>query len=393
MSAGKADSFRLRHSLVILLVLGASGRNGQTGPTGALSDALSGESGIPHHIGFFLDMDVDEEVGARAQVQAAVTAIRVVELINSRNASVQGCDQNLTSKLKQRNITMSISLQNTRGELATAQLALVKALREEPKVTSVVGPALSQFCAAMAPVAQAFGVPMISFWASSIDLASRQFYPMFARVWPSDAEEISSLMALVQHYNWNHIVTIGPNNGWGTDFCQVKSSSSYDLHSYTHAYTTHAYTSCIHSRMNLVHTLAHIHSPIHSLIYTHSYPPHLHQLFGSRMQTKGFENTCLYYDTLVSDQIGTLNRTVSRQSDQRDNLKRTMGNAKSTGYNIFLYNTYVDDLGAVLTAANDAGLIGGQNVWISTNLWYVFMCLCVLRQRVVLLDELALHIQ
>jgi hypothetical protein len=194
---------------------------------------LVAQSTQAHKIGFFADMRRDGLItpGSREREnsgkQAAIAAIRAVELINLRNASIVGSDQGLVDQQNARNMTLEIEIIDTKGQLPTAQLALVNALRFN-NITSMVGPPLSDFCLSMAAVAEAFGVPLVSFWASSLDLTS-ELYPFFARTWPSDSILISAALGLLRHYDWNHVVTFVPNNEWGTDLCLTIERNSSEV--------------------------------------------------------------------------------------------------------------------------------------------------------------------
>ncbi|XP_041068198.1 taste receptor type 1 member 1-like [Carcharodon carcharias] len=93
--------------------------------------------------------------------------------------------------------------------------------------TAVIGPLESDAAIITASILSLFGVPQISFGASSEELSDKTQYPTFMRTIPNDENQIEAIILLIQKFQWNWISVIGSSNAYGENGkFKMKSSAT-----------------------------------------------------------------------------------------------------------------------------------------------------------------------
>ena len=78
-----------------------------------------------------------------------------------------------------------------------------------------VGPASSDSALLSAPILTSFGVPVISYSATSIDLSDRVLFNNFYRTVPSDSQQAIAIADLLQYFNWTYVSTVYSRGNYG----------------------------------------------------------------------------------------------------------------------------------------------------------------------------------
>ena len=78
-----------------------------------------------------------------------------------------------------------------------------------------IGPASSEAALLAAPILTSFGVPVISYHATSIDLEDRVLHDNFYRTIPSDFHQALAMTDLLSHFNWTYVTTVYSHGNYG----------------------------------------------------------------------------------------------------------------------------------------------------------------------------------
>ena len=78
-----------------------------------------------------------------------------------------------------------------------------------------IGPASSEAALLAAPILTSFGVPVISYHATSIDLEDRVLHDNFYRTIPSDFYQALAMTDLLSHFNWTYVTTVYSHGNYG----------------------------------------------------------------------------------------------------------------------------------------------------------------------------------
>lgn len=78
-----------------------------------------------------------------------------------------------------------------------------------------IGPASSEAALLAAPILTSFGVPVISYHATSIDLEDRVLHANFYRTIPSDFYQALAITDLLNHFNWTYVTTVYSHGNYG----------------------------------------------------------------------------------------------------------------------------------------------------------------------------------
>ena len=108
----------------------------------------------------------------------------------------------------------------------------------ETRVDMMIGPAWSFLSMSTQLAAVPFGLPQISFSASSQTLTQPE-YETFNRVCPNDATQAKVLLKLIQMHDWSEVSVIHSNDAYSSDFVQEFSDNagSYGVEiMYVHVY-------------------------------------------------------------------------------------------------------------------------------------------------------------
>ncbi|XP_033648059.1 extracellular calcium-sensing receptor-like [Asterias rubens] len=84
----------------------------------------------------------------------------------------------------------------------------------EPSLV-IIGPDTSESAITMADFLQIFGVPLISYSATSTLLSNREKYRTFFRTVPDDGYQTVVIADIIRHYGWNWIAIIAVDNSYG----------------------------------------------------------------------------------------------------------------------------------------------------------------------------------
>ena len=84
-----------------------------------------------------------------------------------------------------------------------------------PRVVGIVGLSRSATTIPSARVAELFNTPLISYFASSDELADRTQFPYFLRTIPPDGLQTGAIVDLLSHYSWNYIGLIHSIDSYG----------------------------------------------------------------------------------------------------------------------------------------------------------------------------------
>ncbi|XP_065062313.1 metabotropic glutamate receptor-like [Rhopilema esculentum] len=79
----------------------------------------------------------------------------------------------------------------------------------------VVGPASSDAALLAAPVLTGLGFPVISYAATSVDLADQVVYDNFYRTIPPDTYQSAAIGDLLQHFNWTYVSAVYSRGNYG----------------------------------------------------------------------------------------------------------------------------------------------------------------------------------
>ena len=79
----------------------------------------------------------------------------------------------------------------------------------------LIGPPTSDESILCSPVLEIFGRPVISYYATSMDLENRGKYGNFFRTVPSDRYQVFALLDIVRHFNWTYISTVNSHGNYG----------------------------------------------------------------------------------------------------------------------------------------------------------------------------------
>ena len=85
----------------------------------------------------------------------------------------------------------------------------------EPQCAAVVGPATSDEAIIASVALGIFNMGVISYSATSIQLANREKYYNFYRTVPSDEIQAKVLVDILKHYNWSYISTVNSHGNYG----------------------------------------------------------------------------------------------------------------------------------------------------------------------------------
>ena len=79
----------------------------------------------------------------------------------------------------------------------------------------LIGPATSDESILCSPVLDIFNNPVVSYYATSMDLENRGKYGNFFRTVPSDRYQVFALLDIVRHFNWTYISTVNSHGNYG----------------------------------------------------------------------------------------------------------------------------------------------------------------------------------
>jgi len=88
------------------------------------------------------------------------------------------------------------------------------------EASAIVGPARSAAAAAVAPIAAVFQLPVISYWASSIELNNADKYPTFARAFPTDTPAATAICQLWSNMSYTRAAVIYLTEEHGEGYSQ-----------------------------------------------------------------------------------------------------------------------------------------------------------------------------
>ncbi|NWW75456.1 TS1R1 protein, partial [Climacteris rufus] len=85
----------------------------------------------------------------------------------------------------------------------------------EPQAVAVIGPDSTQLALTTASILGLFLVPEISYEASVETLSLKRLYPSFLRTIPSDGQQVTAILQLLQYFRWTWVVLVGSDNTYG----------------------------------------------------------------------------------------------------------------------------------------------------------------------------------
>ncbi|XP_006811765.2 guanylate cyclase 32E [Saccoglossus kowalevskii] len=93
-------------------------------------------------------------------------------------------------------------------ETGINELSSIKGLTTlgENHVNVVIGP--DEFCTTEARIAAAWDMPMISYACSASAVSDKELYPTFSRTYPTDALYASSILSVLQEFNWDSVTIV-----------------------------------------------------------------------------------------------------------------------------------------------------------------------------------------
>ena len=91
----------------------------------------------------------------------------------------------------------------------------IRSVADNLKFVGVVGPPTSNEAMLAAMVFGAYGMSVISYSATSVELNDREKYEYLYRTLPSDDLQVRALLAVLKHYKWKYISTVNSHGNYG----------------------------------------------------------------------------------------------------------------------------------------------------------------------------------
>ncbi|XP_071496679.1 uncharacterized protein [Diadema antillarum] len=88
-------------------------------------------------------------------------------------------------------------------------------------VAGIVGDQTSDVSIAIADTLNSFMVNQVSYGASSTELSDHEKYPYFLRTVPSDTQQASAMVALIQRFDWSYVSVVYSDNAYGNDIYEI----------------------------------------------------------------------------------------------------------------------------------------------------------------------------
>ncbi|XP_022091633.1 metabotropic glutamate receptor 5-like [Acanthaster planci] len=83
------------------------------------------------------------------------------------------------------------------------------------ELIGIIGTSRSATSIPVAQLTGLFHVPIMSFWASSNELSNKARFPYFLRTVPPDRHQISAIVDMIVHFQWNYIALIHSVDSYG----------------------------------------------------------------------------------------------------------------------------------------------------------------------------------
>ncbi len=87
--------------------------------------------------------------------------------------------------------------------------------QESGKIIGIIGPPRSSNTLIAATIASVYTVPLISYYATSVELSDTDRFPFFLRTVPPDTFQAKAIVDILLHFNWKYIALFYSINSYG----------------------------------------------------------------------------------------------------------------------------------------------------------------------------------
>ena len=99
-------------------------------------------------------------------------------------------------------------------------------------IRAVVGGSRSSLAEPLSLLGSVYGIPLVSYWASSASLSNKAIYPYFGRTYQSDAYTVKALLTIMRDtFAWHNMAVIYARDAYGNNYANGlgRNASDFEL--------------------------------------------------------------------------------------------------------------------------------------------------------------------